>query len=79
MYMVDVFKHSCYELIGHLVEKLQSNPDLELIPDLLELDENLTVRWGILSYTCKYIPLLLESQPTVYSIWKYPSVCGTYG
>ena len=34
---------SCYELLGQLVQMLQSNLNLELIPDLLELDENLTV------------------------------------
>ena len=42
-YMVNICEHSCCELLGQLIETLQSNPDLELIPDLLELDENLTV------------------------------------
>ncbi|XP_065891272.1 eukaryotic translation initiation factor 3 subunit C-like isoform X2 [Dysidea avara] len=40
--MKDDMWKSCCDLLGQLVEALQSNPDLELIPDLLELDENLT-------------------------------------
>ena len=38
-----MFEFSCCDLIGQLVEKLQSYQEIELISDLAETDENLLV------------------------------------
>lgn len=38
-----LFECSCCDLIGQLVEKLQSHQELELVADLAETDENLIV------------------------------------
>lgn len=38
-----MFEFSCCDLIGQLAEKLHSHQDLELVADLAETDENLTV------------------------------------
>ena len=43
IFTLTVFKLSCCDLIEQLVEKLQSHQEIELVSDLAETDENLTV------------------------------------
>ena len=40
---IAIFKFSCCDLIEQLVEKLQSHQEIELVSELAETDENLTV------------------------------------
>ena len=43
---VVIFEFSCCDLIGQLVEKLQSHQEIELVSDLAETDENLMVSYN---------------------------------
>ena len=45
-----IFEFSCCDLIGQLVEKLQSHQEMELVSDLAETDENLMVSYDGIDY-----------------------------
>jgi len=61
-----LFEFSCCDLIGQLVEKLQSHQELELVADLAETDENLTVslQQCALFITCANVLCRILTSPT---------------